>query len=413
MAPKPKCSITKRQTRAASAERFHASPNFALTFSFDGRPYVAKDSEPYIQYWLTERYRILLSLFSRRHGATAAEAIERYHRLTGSARTATRNRALARAIEDMRESGVLIGNRDDTSRYDATIAADYAKYRPFPQTIADQIVRAAGIGPESRILDLAGGPGDLALALAATSRNVSMMELSHGFVKAARARAARLRRNLTTLHDSANRLVYLDGAYDVITISQALHWLDDVMVCRGVCRLLRPNGSFFVVHAAFDVPDDHPLSFLLGRRSVLGSKVDQPFAAEVQPLLRRLSLLFEALDAPDVDRVTLGHLAVRSGDGRIQTIAPVDVTLFRQRRPMGLGFARAFVTARHIEASRQTPAAFWTDLKTRCATATREKIMGNFDWALLHFRRGTSRPVLPALEAIPAIDIDYEGPCET
>ena len=46
-------------TSALEAERLRASPNFVLAFSQDGKPYVAQETEPYLQYWLTQRYRIL------------------------------------------------------------------------------------------------------------------------------------------------------------------------------------------------------------------------------------------------------------------------------------------------------------------------------------------------------------------
>jgi len=392
-------------TSAGAAERLRASPNFALTFTMDGRPYIAQDSEPYVQYWLTERYRILLGLFSGRGGASVEAAVAGYFRLTETAPTPSGRKALTAAIRDMRGAGVLIGARDDTSRYDSRIAADYVTYRPFPRPVAQAIVAAAPIGRDSAVLDLAGGPGSLALLLAEASDNVSMMELSRGFVAAARRRARQLGRNLTTLHDSCNRLVFQDGAYDAITVSQALHWLDDVMVCRGVCRLLKPDGSFLVIHGAFDVAADHPLAHLLGRRSVLGDKAEQSFADEVRPLLRRLSLLFEALDAPDVDRVDLARTG--RGEGRI---VPVRTTLYRQHRPMGLGFARAFLTPRHIAVTGQAPAAFWRDVTARCAAAP-DRIGGTYHWAVLHFRRGGTRDeAVPEAEA--AIGIGYDGPSE-
>jgi SAM-dependent methyltransferase len=404
--------MAARRKPPLRAERLRASPNFALGFALDGRAYVAKDSEPYVQYWLTERYRVLLSLFGGRRGATEAEAVAAWFRLTQAPDTEATRRGLDRAIRDMRGAGVLIGAGDDTSRYDAAIVADYVTHRPFPAEIAEAIVREGGIGAESPVLDLAGGPGDLALALARASGAVSMMELSAGFVAAARDRAAALGLKLEALHDSCNRLVYLDGAFDVVTVSQALHWLDDVMVCRGVCRLLRPGGSFFVVHAAFDVPDDHPLAFLLGRGSVLGQKVRQGFATEVQPLLRRLSLLFEALDAPDVDRADLGRHAVAAG-GAVERIGAESVTFFRQRRPMGEGFARAFLTPAHVAVSGKAPDAFWADVRARCAAVPAERRMGTFDWALLRFRRGAEHPVLPGLETLPVVDIGYGGPADS
>ena len=73
--------MPSRKSKARPGERLRVSPAFALAFSQDGRPYVAKEVEPYVQYWLSERYRILHSLFAVKGGATAADAIDGYFRL--------------------------------------------------------------------------------------------------------------------------------------------------------------------------------------------------------------------------------------------------------------------------------------------------------------------------------------------
>ena len=401
--------MTARAAKSSSIERLRASPNFALAFSLDGRPYVAKETEPYIQYWLTDRYRILLSMFSSRRGATVAEAVEGYLRFTRAVRGNAQRKSLLKAIEDMRAAGVLVSSRDDTSRYNSRIVEDYLTHRPFPRELVEFIIQSAPVTGSSRVLDLAGGPGDLALALAQTSSQVSLMELSRGFLTAASKRAKRLGVNLIPLHDSCNRLVFRDEHYDVVTVAGALHWLDDVLVCRGICRVLQPDGSFFVIHCAIDLDDQHPLSFVLGNNSVLGKKAKQPFAAEVQPLLRRLTLLFDALDAPDVQRIDLAQQWDAPGVGSTPRIVPAGASLFRQRRPFGMGYARAFLTPQHIESIGQTPAAFWKDLETRCAAATPEQIVGTQDWAVLHFRRGGARAELGPLESSKVVEIGYEA----
>jgi ubiquinone/menaquinone biosynthesis C-methylase UbiE len=401
--------MTARAAAPIPTTRLRASPNFALAFALDGRPYVAKDTEPYVQYWLTDRYRILLSMFSSRRGATTTEAVDGYFRLTRGARATADRHRLLKAVEDMRAAGVLIGARDDTSRYSARIVETYLTHRPFPRELAELLVRAAPISDSTRVLDLAGGPGDLTLALAHVSTQVSLMDLSRGFLAAARRRAKGQGLTLTTLHDSCNRLVFLNELYDVVTVSQALHWLDDVAVCRGICRVLRTDGSFFVIHGTMEVGDAHPLASVLGHQSVLGAKVKQSFAAEVQPLLHRLTLLFDALDAPDVQRIDLAQQWAAPGVGATPRIVPAGVSLFRQRRPFGVGFARAFLTNRHIELAGLTPEAFWQDIEARCATATPETLAGTQNWAVLHFRRGGTPMESRPLEQCDVVEIGYQA----
>lgn len=394
-----------------SAPRLRASPNFVLAFSQDGRPYVAQETEPYLQFWLSQRYRILLSLFSGRRGSTDREAVDAYFRFIGAEPQDAERKRLLRAVADMHQAGVLVGARDDVSRYDARMAQDYLRHRPFPQALADHLVRAAPVRPDSRVLDLAGGPGSLALALARVANEVALMELSRGFVQAARARAAALGLRLDAIHESANRLMYSDEAYDVVTVSQALHWLDDVAVCRGLCRVLRAGGSFFVVQAAMDIAAAHPLAPVLGDDSVLGKKDPQPFHLQARALQRRLALLFEALDAPDVQRHDPGQ-GFEAASEAPPRIVPAGAAFFRQQRPFDLGYARAFLTPRHIEATGQAPLAFWRALEARCAGRGDADFLGHMDWAVLQFRRAGAPVALLDGTPPPVGAIPWDGPAD-
>jgi 2-polyprenyl-3-methyl-5-hydroxy-6-metoxy-1,4-benzoquinol methylase len=266
--------------------RLRASPSFAFALMPDGRPFVAQECEPYLQYWLSERECRLWSAFATRRGATVQAGL-------GALPSASRTRALA-DLRGMVEAGVLVPQDGTASRYDEGIVEPYLTHRPFPAEICEDIVAAAGLSPGSRVLDLAGGPGDLALQLARRGAQVTLMDWSGAFLASARRRARAEGLALDTLHESCNRLVRDDGRYRVVTVSQALHWLDDVSVCRGVLRVLDADGHFFVVHSAFDVPDRHPLAHVLGRRSVLGAKARRSFSAEVQALHDRVDGLLSA-----------------------------------------------------------------------------------------------------------------------
>jgi 2-polyprenyl-3-methyl-5-hydroxy-6-metoxy-1,4-benzoquinol methylase len=401
-----------RKSGPAPAERLRVSPAFALAFSQDGRPYIAKEVEPYVQYWLDERYRVLHSLFAARRGATAAEAMEGYFRLTRAARTDAERKRLVKAIDDMRSARVLLGSRDDVSRYDAKMADDYLAHRPFPRELVEFIVKTAPVRAPTRVLDLAGGPGDLAIQLAHTSRDVTLMELSRGFVNAARARAKRLGIPLTALHESANRFMYMDDEYDIVTVSQALHWLDDVMICRGLVRSLVPDGSFFVIHSTMDLPDSHPLAVVFGDESILGRKDPRPFKAQAASLCTRLALLLDALDAPDVQRHDPTQRWRTSGAEPIGRIVPAGVSFFRQRRPFDMGYARAFLTSSHIRQAGHDPQEVWREIELRAGAALPEQLMGAFDWAVLHFRRGGERYDLGAIEREPVNGIAWEPRAE-
>jgi SAM-dependent methyltransferase len=313
-----------------------------------------------------------------------------------------------RLIKDLRgmvEAGVLASPSDCSSRYEAAIVKPYLEHRPFPGDITAQIAARGGITAGSQVLDLAGGPGDLALQLAQHGAEVTLMDWSGAFLSAARRRARANGLPLHTVHESANRLVHDDNSYDVLTISQALHWLDDVRVCRGVLRVLRPGGSFFVVHSAFDVAESHPLAHVLGHDSVLGKKERRPFAREVQDLHDRVQLLLRALDTRGVERIDPTQRAIA-----MPPVVSSGLGLFRQRRPLGMGFLRGLLTPRHLQAAGLDAAAFWRDAQQRCEAADAAAQLGTHDWALLHFERRAGRAITVKASACPVQSIGFGTP---
>lgn len=401
-------TVRSRTLESAAQPRLLESASFALHRMSDGRSYVARETEPYEQYWLSERERLLLALFGARRGATLDEALDALARLEGRALDAVARRRLARTVADMRTAGVLQADGDDRSRYTAAIVAAYRRNRPFPRVLADRIVQDGAIGLHSAVLDLAGGTGDLALALARQAGSVTMMDLSRGFTQTARRRARRAGLALQVIEDSCNRLASHDAEYDVVTIAQALHWMDDVQVCRGICRVLRPGGSFFVVQGAFEVHDDHPLAWLLGPKSVLGERSPHPFAQQARALVDRLTLLFQALDTPEVQRVDRSVRRAGQAESDGARIVPSAVQLFRQSRPLDEGFVRAFVTPQHIAASGLSEPEFWGRVQHSCAGRAAPDFQGRYDWSLLQWRRGGEALTLPPADALAPATIGWE-----
>jgi SAM-dependent methyltransferase len=384
--------------------KLRASPNFALSQSTDGRSFVIGEVEPYPQYWLSERERLLFALCGKRGGMDMEAASEAMLRLSDAEDTEAERKRIARTIAGMREAEVLIEPAAELSRYGKEMAGDYLEHRPFPAAVAAQIAQLSGLTDQSHVLDLAAGPGSLALELARLTPHVTAMELSRGFVAAAKAEAKRRGLELATINESCNRLAQLDDSFDCITISQAIHWLDDVMLVKGVCRNLSAGGSFFVIHGALTLQPAHPLSYIIGDSTPLGDKPKAPFAEEVRALYARLALLFDALDAPDVARHDPGHARERGG-----RIAGSGIELFRQQRPVDQGFARAFLSDSHISSLGQDRDAFWRDLERRCDAASSELRIGTQEFAVLQFSRNGAR--LDAANWLPAppTEIGYPG----
>ena len=369
-----------------------SSPNFALCVATGGDAYVMREVEPYTQFWLSGAERMLFTLFAAQGGMDEGEAIEALVRMEAPAGPDARRAEARKAITEMRRAGVLLAPTDDLSRYDRSIAQHYREHRPFPRAVAARIGTIAALGQRTRVLDLASGPGSLALELAAVSDAVSIMELSAAFIAIATEEAARRNATLTAIHESCNRLAHHDGRYDAITISQAIHWLDEVALVRGVCRTLADDGRFFIVQGALNLPQSHPLAYILGDRTPLGDKAPGPFADQIRPLYARLAHLFAGLD-PQA--------------GKRGAIRPAGIDLFRQPRRIDEGFARAFLSDEHISGLGMSSDHFWRDLSRRCAGVPPERMMGVQEWALIQFARDGSGDAAEAWVAGVAETIAY------
>lgn len=130
---------------------------------------------------------------------------------------------------------------------------DYAAYRPgFPASFyqrLDAIVRLE----EARVLDLATGPGTVAVELAARGSSVVGIDVSPGQIATAR-RVAREQELTDRMHfavATAERTGLAVGSFDLVTAGQCWHWFDRDAAMREVRRVLRPGGVLAVAHYSY------------------------------------------------------------------------------------------------------------------------------------------------------------------
>jgi SAM-dependent methyltransferase len=130
---------------------------------------------------------------------------------------------------------------------------DYAAYRPGPPASfyrrLDTIVPIRG----SRSLDLATGPGTIALELAARGGTVVGIDISAEQIAAAK-RLSR-ERSLEDKTDFAVAAAENTGlhaeSFDLVTASQCWHWFDGDAVMSEMRRVLRPGGMLAVVDYSY------------------------------------------------------------------------------------------------------------------------------------------------------------------
>ena len=120
-------------------------------------------------------------------------------------------------------------------------------------TVADparigRLVEAVDPAPDSHLLEVACGPGFLALAFAARCREVVGLDLTDApLVIAERNRRERGLVNVRFQRGDADRLPFADGEFDVVVCRFAFHHFEDPgRVLDEMARVCRPQGKVVV-----------------------------------------------------------------------------------------------------------------------------------------------------------------------
>ncbi|PXY37861.1 methyltransferase [Prauserella flavalba] len=125
--------------------------------------------------------------------------------------------------------------------------------RGYPPTVIDSLVGAFGLTTDDVVVDLGCGTGQLTLPIAERVRSVVAVDPEPDMLLRAR-RAARERgvANVTWMIGADTDIPTLgaligDRRLGVVTIGQALHWMDHEELFRAVVPLVRPGGGVAVV----------------------------------------------------------------------------------------------------------------------------------------------------------------------
>jgi len=126
----------------------------------------------------------------------------------------------------------------------AGTAAAYARYRePYPRTLLDDLIERAGVPDGAALLDLATGPGRLALDLAKSFRTVVAVDLEPEMIALGRELAER--RGIDNVSWRVGRAEAVDAepaTFDLITIGEAFHRLDRPVIASKALIWLKPGG---------------------------------------------------------------------------------------------------------------------------------------------------------------------------
>jgi SAM-dependent methyltransferase len=125
----------------------------------------------------------------------------------------------------------------------------YDRARPgYPGEAFEDLVRLAGLGPRSRVLEIGCGTGQATRPLARLGCTVVAVELSAGM-------AAVAGRNLRDFPNVTIEVCPFEDwtppatPFDLVVSATAFHWIDPEIRARKAADVLRPGGTLAVIHS--------------------------------------------------------------------------------------------------------------------------------------------------------------------
>jgi SAM-dependent methyltransferase len=136
------------------------------------------------------------------------------------------------------------------------VAADaYERGRPeYPAEAVRWLVDELGIGPGTRVLDLAAGTGKLTRMLVATGAHLIAIEPVEGMRRAFRA----VLPDIPVAGGRAEAVPFASGSVQAAVVAQAFHWFDATAALRELHRVIPPGGRLGLV---WNVRDEESSSF--------------------------------------------------------------------------------------------------------------------------------------------------------
>jgi SAM-dependent methyltransferase len=130
------------------------------------------------------------------------------------------------------------------------VAGEYDAHRPRPpQALLDLLAQLARVERLRLVVDLGSGSGLSTLAWAERAEEMVGVEPNDDMRAVAEANArARGAANVRFVRGVSTSTGLPDASADLVTVSQALHWMDPMPTFAEAARILRPGGLF----AAYD-----------------------------------------------------------------------------------------------------------------------------------------------------------------
>jgi 2-polyprenyl-3-methyl-5-hydroxy-6-metoxy-1,4-benzoquinol methylase len=134
-------------------------------------------------------------------------------------------------------------------RFASTVAYYESARPPYGAAFFQAAALELGLDRSQRLLDVGAGPGILAIGFAPYCREALGVDPEPGMVEAARAAAKRAGVSVSFIEGRFENVAARLGAFDIVTIGRAIHWLEPEPARAALDRILAPRGCVLVCGA--------------------------------------------------------------------------------------------------------------------------------------------------------------------
>lgn len=220
-------------------------------------------------------------------------------------------------------------------RFASTVAYYESARPPYGAAFFEAVALELGLNRSQRLLDVGAGPGILAIGFAPYCREALGVDPEPGMVEAARAAAKRAGVAATFVEGRFESVAAKLGAFDIVTIGRAIHWLEPEPARAELARIVVPRGKVLVCGATSVKDGRNPwlgtFNAVRGRwRGDRPSRDRHGFFAD-GPFTRTGAIRLEGTHAVPVERLVERVLSMStSSSDRLGDEVPVMMSTMRE-----------------------------------------------------------------------------------
>ena len=263
----------------------------------------------------------------------------------------------------------------------AAAADAYERGRPeYSPEAVERLIDELGIGPGSRVLDLAAGTGKLTRQLVDTGAELVAVEP----IAEMRAKLIAALPGVEAIAGTAEAIPLPNHSVDAVVVGQAFHWFDSIRAVSEIRRILRPSGGVGLIWQVRDTS---------------------------RPWTERLDQIIERADDGH-PRFRTG--AWREGFDRTALFEPLQTAIYQtaQRgspetivdRVASISYVAAMPEARRQVVLDEVRALLATDSETGGADVVELPYAANIYWT-----RPTEAPAGPSTALVASVNISAGG----